>query len=359
MPPPPPRWVAPAPAVEAGHLQGEHNRTANAVEVRVPNIGDFDSVEVIELLVKVGDAVSVEQSLITVESDKASMEIPSGSSGTISELKVRVGDKVSEGSVIAVLIPDKDQARVKTVPKVELNDKPAPTYVEKEKFRPPIFKLILWAPLVAVIVFSACQFIIYTINKAAPVAQTKADPAAGQKVVEQWGCSACHGADGNSTDPDFPKLAGQHADYLAKQLSNFRAQAPATVAERENLLMYAFAVTLSDADMRNVASWFESQKQKPAIARDKALADAGQQIYLRGIPEKNVPACAGCHAPNGAGIRAQSPRLQGQWAEYTEAQLIKMRQGGERRNSAQMTTIASRLTDREAKAVAEYVAGLR
>ena len=98
MPPPPPRWVAPAPVVEALHLQGEQNRTANAVEVRVPNIADFDSVEVIELLVKVGDAVSVEQSLITVESDKASMEIPSGSSGTISELKVRVGDKVSESS---------------------------------------------------------------------------------------------------------------------------------------------------------------------------------------------------------------------------------------------------------------------
>ena len=193
---------------------------------------------------------------------------------------------------------------------------------------------------------------------AAPAAPVKADPAAGQKVAEQV-CAACHGADGNSTSPANPKLAGQHADYLAKQLSNFKVQAPATVAERQNAVMAGFAATLSDADMRNVASWFESQKQKPAVARDKALADAGLQIYRRGIPEKNVPACAGCHAPNGAGIPAQYPRLQGQWADYTEAQLVGMRQGGVRRNSAQMTTIATRLTDREVKAVAEYVAGLR
>ena len=193
---------------------------------------------------------------------------------------------------------------------------------------------------------------------AAPAAPVKADPAAGQKVAEQV-CAACHGADGNSTSPANPKLAGQHADYLAKQLSNFRVQAPATAAERQNAVMAGFAATLSETDMRNVASWFESQKQKPAVARDKALADAGLQIYRRGIPEKNVPACAGCHAPNGAGIPAQYPRLQGQWADYTEAQLVGMRQGGVRRNSAQMTTIATRLTDREVKAVAEYVAGLR
>lgn len=193
---------------------------------------------------------------------------------------------------------------------------------------------------------------------AAPAAPAKADPAAGQKVAEQV-CAACHGADGNSTSPANPKLAGQHADYLAKQLSNFRVQAPATVAERQNAVMAGFAATLSDADMRNLASWFESQKLKPAVARDKALSDAGLQIYRRGIPEKNVPACAGCHAPNGGGIPAQYPRLQGQWADYTEAQLVGMRQGGVRRNSAQMTTIATRLTDREIKAVAEYVAGLR
>ena len=193
---------------------------------------------------------------------------------------------------------------------------------------------------------------------AAPAAPVKVDPAAGQKVAEQV-CAACHGADGNSTSPANPKLAGQHADYLAKQLSNFRVQAPATVAERQNAVMAGFAATLSDADMRNVASWFESQKLKPAVARDKALSDAGLQIYRRGIPEKNVPACAGCHAPNGAGMPAQYPRLQGQWADYTEAQLVGMRQGGVRRNSAQMTAIATRLTDREIKAVAEYVAGLR
>jgi len=193
---------------------------------------------------------------------------------------------------------------------------------------------------------------------AAPATPMKADPVAGQKVAEQI-CAGCHAADGNSASPANPKLAGQHADYLAKQLNNFRVQAPATTAERQNAVMAGIAATLSDADMRNVASWFESQKLKPAVARDKVLSDAGQQIYRRGIPEKNVPACAGCHASNGAGIPAQFPRLQGQYADYTESQLLGMRQGGVRRNSAQMTAISTRMTDREIKAVADYVAGLR
>ena len=212
--------------------------------------------------------------------------------------------------------------------------------------------------LKAVVVLSFGSMATLPAVAAPAAAPVKADPAAGQKVAEQV-CAACHGADGNSTSPANPKLAGQHADYLAKQLHNFRVQAPATVAERQNAVMAGFAATLSDADMVNLASWFESQKLKPAVARDKALSDAGLQIYRRGIPEKNVPACAGCHAPNGAGMPAQYPRLQGQWADYTEAQLVGMRQGGVRRNSAQMTTIATRLTDREIKAVAEYVAGLR
>ena len=212
--------------------------------------------------------------------------------------------------------------------------------------------------LKAVVVLSFGSMATLPAVAAPAAAPVKADPAAGQKVAEQV-CAACHGADGNSTSPANPKLAGQHAVYLAKQLHNFRVQAPATVAERQNAVMAGFAATLSDADMVNLASWFESQKLKPAVARDKALSDAGLQIYRRGIPEKNVPACAGCHAPNGAGMPAQYPRLQGQWADYTEAQLLGMRQGGVRRNSAQMTTIATRLTDREIKAVAEYVAGLR
>jgi cytochrome c553 len=93
-------------------------------------------------------------------------------------------------------------------------------------------------------------------------------------------------------------------------------------------------------------------------AKNKASIELGQKIYRGGIASKQVAACAGCHAPNGVGIPAQYPRLSGQWAEYTEAQLVAYRQG-DRKNSAQMTGIASRMSDAEIKAVADYIAGLR
>jgi cytochrome c553 len=115
---------------------------------------------------------------------------------------------------------------------------------------------------------------------------------------------------------------------------------------------------LSDADMRNVSAYYESQKLKPASAKDKDLSALGMKIYRGGIAEKNIPACAGCHGAAGAGIPAQYARLGGQWAEYTESQLVSFR-GGIRKNNAQMTTIASRMSDLEIKAVSDYIAGLR
>jgi cytochrome c553 len=193
---------------------------------------------------------------------------------------------------------------------------------------------------------------------ATATAPGKIDLAAGQKIAGEV-CAACHGADGNSTSPANPKLAGQHADYLVKQLHNFKAQPGAASAERQNAVMAGFAATLSEADISNVAAWFAAQKLKPSVARNKDAVELGQKIYRAGLAEKNIPACAGCHAPNGSGIPAQYPRLQGQYADYTEAQLVAMRQGGTRHNSVQMTTIATRLTDREIKAVADYIAGLR
>jgi len=199
---------------------------------------------------------------------------------------------------------------------------------------------------------------IAAVQAAQAAAPAKVDLSAGQQKAEAV-CAACHGADGNSTSPANPKLAAQHPDYLAKQLHNFKVQPPATKAERQNAIMAGFAATLSEDDIRNLAAWFGSQKLRPAVARDPALAELGQQIYRRGIAAKQVPACAGCHGANGAGMPAQFPRLQGQYADYTQAQLVAMRQGGTRQNSAQMTSIATRMTDREMAAVAEYVAGLR
>jgi cytochrome c553 len=183
------------------------------------------------------------------------------------------------------------------------------------------------------------------------------DANKGAQIATQV-CAACHGPDGNATAVTNPKLAGQHADYLYKQLSNFKVKAGAKEAERANAIMAGFAAQLSDADMRNVSAYYESQKLKPSSAKDKELSELGLKIYRGGIAEKNVPACAGCHGAAGAGIPAQYARLGGQWSEYTESQLIAFRSGA-RKNNAQMMTISARLSDREMKAVSDYIAGLR
>ena len=200
-------------------------------------------------------------------------------------------------------------------------------------------------------------FGLLAATPAAAQAPAKIDLAKGQAKAAEV-CAACHGADGNSNSPANPKLAGQHADYLYKQLTNFKPKAGAKEAERANAVMLAFASQLSDADMRNVAAYFASQTLKPAAARNKDIVELGQKIYRGGIASKSVAACAGCHSPNGAGIPAQFPRLGGQYAEYTESQLVGFRQGV-RKNSIQMTAIASRMSDAEIKAVSEYIAGLR
>ena len=183
------------------------------------------------------------------------------------------------------------------------------------------------------------------------------DPAKAQQIVTQV-CSACHGADGNSTLPN-PSLAGQHPEYLLKQLMNFKSQG-GRPAERINAVMSGMAAPLSDEDMRNLAAYFASQKPKPRAARDPELARLGQSIYRGGIMAKGIAACASCHSPDGAGMPAQFPRLAGQYAEYTAAQLKSFR-AGERANdpNSMMRTVAARLSDKEVSAVAEYIAGLR
>ncbi len=188
-------------------------------------------------------------------------------------------------------------------------------------------------------------------------APAKVDPAKGATIAAQV-CAACHAADGNSTAPANPKLAGQHADYLYKQLKNFKVQPGAKQAERANAVMAAFVAPLSDADMRNLAAHFSMQTLKPSAARNKDIVELGQRIYRGGIPAKNVPACAGCHSPNGAGLPAQYPMLSGQFAEYTQSQMIGFRQGT-RKNAPRMSAIAARLSDEEIQAVSDYIAGLR
>jgi len=165
-------------------------------------------------------------------------------------------------------------------------------------------------------------------------------------------CAACHGADGNSGTPTFPKLAQQHPQYLVKQLQEFKS------GKRANAIMMGFASALSEDDMRNISFWLASKAAKPGFAKDKEAVALGERIYRGGIADRQVPACAGCHSPNGAGIPAQYPRIGGQHAEYAASQLTALRDGV-RKNSLQMNQIAAKLNDREIKALADYVAGLR
>ncbi|MEN9473301.1 MAG: hypothetical protein RIS48_21 [Pseudomonadota bacterium] len=165
-------------------------------------------------------------------------------------------------------------------------------------------------------------------------------------------CAACHAADGNSVIGANPKLAGQHPEYLVKQLTEFKS------GKRANAVMSGMSAALSDEDMRNIGFWLASQKPTPGAAKDKDLVALGERIYRGGIADRQIAACAGCHSPNGAGIPAQYPRLAGQHAEYTSTQLKSFR-SGERKNSAQMTGVAAYLTDKEITAVSDYIAGLR
>ena len=165
-------------------------------------------------------------------------------------------------------------------------------------------------------------------------------------------CAACHGADGNSAVPIQPKLAHQHPEYLIKQLEEFKS------GKRKNAVMQGFATTLTAEDMRNISFWAASQKLKPGFAKDKTLVSLGERIYRGGIADRQIPACAACHSPNGSGIPAQFPRLGGQHADYTAAQLVAFRDGV-RTNNVHMTGVAAKLNDREIKAVSDYIAGLR
>jgi len=179
-------------------------------------------------------------------------------------------------------------------------------------------------------------------------------PAAATQV-----CAACHAADGNSPASANPKIAGQFAEYLHKQLRDFKAQANKKPA-RESAIMTAMVANLSDNDMKSLAAYYAGQALKPAAAADKELATLGQKIWRGGNSATGVPACAGCHGPAGAGNPAQYPRLSGQFAEYTAAQLKLFRDGGRANDpNGMMRGVAARMSEREIRAVSEYIAGLR
>ena len=186
----------------------------------------------------------------------------------------------------------------------------------------------------------------------------KGDAAKGAEIAGKV-CAACHGPDGNSPLAANPNLAAQHAEYLYKQLVNFKGR-NGKPAERNNAVMAGMAAALSDDDMKNVSAHYASQKARPRAGRDPLLVKEGELIYRGGIAAKGVAACASCHSPNGAGLPAQFPRVGGQHAEYTAAQLKAFR-AGDRNNdpNAMMRMVAAKLSDRDIAALSEFIAALR
>lgn len=184
-----------------------------------------------------------------------------------------------------------------------------------------------------------------------PAASPKPDLAKGGTISSQV-CAACHTADGSRGSPANPILQGQHAEYLAKQLTEFKS------GKRKNAIMSGMAAPLSEDDVRNVAAFYASKTAKPGFAKNKDTVALGEKIYRGGIAERNVPACAACHGPTGAGIPAQYPRIGGQHGDYVEAQMTAFRSGA-RANGPMMVAIAGKMNDKEIKAVSDYIAGLR
>ena len=194
--------------------------------------------------------------------------------------------------------------------------------------------------------------------KAAVPGKPKVDPAAGEALYSNGdasrgvtACLTCHGPKGQSAVATWPKLSAQHAAYTNKQLKNFKE------GSRANPIMMGMAAALTEEDMQNISAYLVKQPLSQGVAQNKETIELGQSIYRGGIAAKGVPACAACHSPTGAGIAAQYPLLGGQWADYTNAQLIAFREGV-RKNSSQMTAIATKLSDAEMKAVSDYMAGL-
>lgn len=185
---------------------------------------------------------------------------------------------------------------------------------------------------------------------AAPPGLAGGNPAEGKQKAES--CGGCHGPDGNGSAPVFPKLAGQHATYLGKQLHDFKTE------RRPEPTMTAMALALSDADIADIGAYYAEQIVQVEPAQQN---EQGRTIYLAGNPDSGVPACSGCHGPEGKGNEpAGFPALRGQYAAYLSKTLHDFK-GKARYNdpNEMMRSVAARLTDEEVTAVAQYIAGLR
>lgn len=181
-------------------------------------------------------------------------------------------------------------------------------------------------------------------------ADGKSDLARAEEIVAGR-CFLCHGMEGESASPIFPRLAGQHAEYIAKQLSEFKS------GRRKSDTMKPQAEDLTPEEMKALGAYFEAKKSSARPVRDPELIAVGKFIFSRGNQFSGLPACATCHGPKGLGT-PQLPRLAGQHPRYTEDQLKQFNNRERTNDNAVMHTVASKLTEFERNAVAEYIATL-
>ncbi len=193
-------------------------------------------------------------------------------------------------------------------------------------------------------------FLVATGLIAAPAAMAANIEAGKAKTAA---CAGCHGADGNGgADPTWPKLAGQDAAYITKQLKDFKSGA------RKDPIMAGMVAALSNADMANIGAYYASLKTSGGSARSAEIAKQGERIYRGGIASRGVAACMSCHGPSGAGIPPHFPRVSGQKGAYTKKQMLAFKAGSRTNDNKVMTLIAFKLSEGEIDALSEYMAGL-
>ena len=180
------------------------------------------------------------------------------------------------------------------------------------------------------------------------------DAAAGK--AKSAACGGCHGFDGNSPIPAYPKLAGQNEAYIVKQVKDFKAN-----TDRQNPIMFGMVAALSDEDAADIGAYFQAQSLKEAAVSDAGKHAAGRDIYKGGDLQKGIPACQACHGPKGSGTAGIGyPQIGGQYVEYTLAQLKAFKDGSRKNDDKMlMRSIVEKMSDEDMAAVANYIASLK
>lgn len=195
---------------------------------------------------------------------------------------------------------------------------------------------------------------LFVLSSVSGAVLAAGDAAAGKDKA--LACGGCHGMDGNSMVPTFPKLAGQGERYFAKQVADFKAN-----TTRQDAMMVGMVAALSEQDARDIGAYFATQKLASAAPADSSKVDKGREVYKGGNLQTGVPACQGCHGPTGAGNAAAGyPQLGGQYVEYTLKQLNAFKDGSRSNDDrALMRDVIKHMTSDEIEAVANYIATLK